>query len=282
MLKQQLKKIYQAVFKPHQVIGLEYPLLQKSNYSAAKPHQQLLKVIVVNHANYQQLLTNALLLKEDFANIPIQQQHSILPYWQNNFFPGLDIVVLYTLLHTYQPKQYVEIGCGTSTKVAKLYQQKYHFQLHITCIDPAPRQEVIAVADDWINKSIQEVDLAVIKSLQANDILFFDGSHLLLPNSDVMWFFMEILPIVPKGVLIQIHDVYLPYDYPDFMIERSYNEQYILATYLLANAEKIEIISPNFYISQNKELTAIVQPIWALPTLKNVEQHGGSFWFKIK
>jgi hypothetical protein len=61
-------------------------LLQKSNYSAAKPHQQLLKVIVVNHANYQQLLTNALLLKEDFANIPIQQQHSILPYWQNNFF----------------------------------------------------------------------------------------------------------------------------------------------------------------------------------------------------
>ena len=74
----------------------------------------------------------------------------------------------------------------------------------------------------------------------------------------------------------------MPYDYPDFMIERSYNEQYILATYLLANAEKIEVISANFYISQNKELTAIVQPIWALPTLKNVEQHGGSFWFKIK
>lgn len=97
-----------------------------------------------------------------------------------------------------------------------------------------------------------------------------------------MWFFLEIFPILPKGVIVHIHDVYLPYDYPDFMCERYYNEQYVLGALLLNNSEKCEIISPNYFCYSDKNLSNILKPIFDLNALKNVEKHGGSFWFKIK
>jgi hypothetical protein len=185
-------------------------------------------------------------------------------------------------LDLYQPKQYVEIGCGTSTKVTKFYRTNRTKDFTITCIDPSPRQEILKVADKWINQPIQNVELGIIKNLSENDILFFDGTHVLYPNSDVMWFFWEILPIIPKGVIVQVHDIYLPYDYPDFMIQRFYNENYILGSVIMSNPDKYEIISPNFYISEQKELAEILKPIWQMPSLSKVEKHGGSFWFKIK
>jgi hypothetical protein len=114
------------------------------------------------------------------------------------------------------------------------------------------------------------------QTLEKDDVLFFDGTHLLYPNSDVMWFFLEILPNLKKGVVVHLHDVYLPYDYPDFMLKRYYNEQYVLATLLLNNPEKYEILSPNYFIYSDKALHHLLDPIWELEALKNVEQHGGS------
>ena len=282
MIKKKFKKIFQSIFKSNQLVSLEYPLELKSNYNTTKAHQGLEVIIQKQNSHYSLLLNYALNFENDFSNISNTSADPLKPYWNNNFFPGLDIIMLYSILNFYKPKKYIEIGCGTSTKVTKLYKEKFDSSLNITCIDPAPRQEILNVADEWINQPIQKVDLSIIKNLVENDILFFDGTHVLYPNSDVMWFFWEILPIIPKGVIVQIHDIYLPYDYPDFMIERYYNENYILGSVLIANPDKYEIISPNFYISEQKQLSAIIKKIWQLPQMQGVEKHGGSFWFKIK
>ena len=127
----------------------------------------------------------------------------------------------------------------------------------------------------------ENIDLRFLQSLQPNDILFIDNSHRILPNSDAMVFFMEILPTLPKGVIVQMHDIFLPYDYPQIMCDRFYSEQYGLAFFFLSNSEKFEIIMPNFFVHKDKELANIVSQIWEQLNLQNIKQHGGSFWFRI-
>ena len=97
-----------------------------------------------------------------------------------------------------------------------------------------------------------------------------------------MVFFLEVLPKLSKGVIVHIHDIYLPYDYPQFMCERFYSEQYGLAIFLLANSNRYKPILPNYFISKDNELSSIIEPIWHHTNLNNVEQHGGSFWLKIQ
>lgn len=63
--------------------------------------------------------------------------------------------------------------------------------------------------------------------------------------------------------------------------DRFYSEQYGLAMYLLANPRKFEPLLPNYFISQDKELSQYIEPIWNHPRLKGVERHGGSFWLRI-
>ncbi len=278
---QWLKKIYNAFSRPAKLALLDYKISPSPVYSKAVPHQQLLSLIEERKEAYQQLLQQALQLKEFFLSIQTNEStSSTAPVWKNQFFPGLDMVMLYTILSSVKPKKYLEIGSGTSTKLAAKAKAEQQLSFSITCIDPHPRKEITEVADHWFNIPLQQVPLSLFKQLEENDVLFFDGSHLLHANSDVQWFFMEVLPILKKGVIVQIHDIYLPYDYPQNMCDRFYAEQYMLATALIFNPGKFEILAPGFYMSEDKTLKQILEPLWnALP---GVETHGGSFWLRIK
>ena len=149
-------------------------------------------------------------------------------------------------------------------------------------IDPKPRAEIDTIANEIIREPFENINFDFIFSLKENDILFIDNSHRILPNSDSMVFYLEVLPKLPKGVIVHIHDIYLPFDYPQFMCDRFYSEQYGLAMYLLANSNKYQPILPNYFISEDKDLSKILNPIWKHSNLANVEHHGGSFWLKIQ
>jgi predicted O-methyltransferase YrrM len=278
---QQLKKIYNAVFRPAKLALLDYAIEPTPVYYQQQPHDLLYKQIAANNNSYTQLLNTSLLYHQQFTSIPINETtDNKVASWKNGFFPGLDIVILYTLLAQLKPKRYLEIGSGTSTKLAAKAKTEQQLSFSITCIDPFPRKEITAVADEWLNVPLQQAPLSLFENLEANDVLFFDGSHLLHANSDVQWFFMEVMPRLKRGVVVQVHDIYLPYDYPQNMCDRFYAEQYMLATMLLSNPERYEIISPNFYMSEDAELKKILQPLWK--ELPGVEEHGGSFWFLVK
>ena len=278
---QQLKKIYNAVFRPSKLALLDYAIQPSALYNKQQPHGALYKLIAANNNSYAQLLNTALQYQQQFVSIPINEgtDHTVAA-WKNGFFPGLDMVILYTLLTTLQPKRYVEIGSGTSTKLAAKAKAEQQLSFSITCIDPFPRKEITAVADEWLNVSLQQAPLSLFENLESNDVLFFDGSHLLHANSDVQWFFLEVLPRLKKGVVVQVHDIYLPYDYPQNMCDRFYAEQYMLATMLLSNPARYEILAPNFYLSEDAELNKILEPLWN--ELPGVEKHGGSFWWRVR
>lgn len=279
-----LKTLYKFISPGYQKLFLDYPVKMEPRYGhGKKAHPELETIINREREQYTGLLTFAAQQQPVFLGISTtaNNKDSRLPAWNNGFFPGLDIVMLYSLLGYYKPTTYLEVGSGNSTKVAALAKKQFQLNTRLISIDPQPRVEMDQLADEVIRQPLENVDFARIYALGENDILFIDNSHRILPNSDGMVFFLEILPRLKKGVIVHVHDVYLPYDYPQFMCDRAYTEQYGLAIYLLANPEKFKVIMPNYFVSEDSELSAILGPLWQQPTLAGVEQHGGSFWFQV-
>lgn len=279
-----IKQIYKFLNPRFQNLFLEYKLDFKPRYGHGNPaHSELLKIIDSNRTKYKELLYKALSHKDFIWSIQDAgtETDSDRPTWNNGYLPGLDIIGLYMMLATYKPKRYIEIGSGNSTKVAFKAKAEQGLTTEIMSVDPVPRAEIDKLADKVIRKPIEDIDLAILGELERNDILFVDNSHRILPNSDSLVFFLEILPRLNKGVIIQVHDIYLPYDYPQFMCDRYYSEQYGLAMFLLANPGKYETLLPNYYISEDKELSGLLSPIWENKSLEGVERHGGSYWFRI-
>jgi hypothetical protein len=279
-----IKQLYRFFSPKFQNLFLDYPVDFKPRYGHGKPpHTALYDIIAANRDTYQYLLSKALDLKESIWQIKEakRERDTTKPGWNNGFLPGLDIIGIYTMLAEFKPKKYIEIGSGNSTKVAYKAKQEQQLDTEIISIDPMPRAEIDQLADVVIRQPFENIDLNLLYTLDENDILFVDNSHRILPNSDAMVFFMDILPKLKKGVIVHIHDVYLPYDYPQFMCDRFYSEQYGLAFYLLANPTKYETLLPNFFIAEDPALAATIAPIWQHENLSHVEKHGGSFWLRI-
>ncbi len=278
-----IKQIYRFLSPKFQNLFLDYKVDLKPRYGHGNPpHPELYHLINANRDQYKDFLEKCLDHKEEIRKIRdiSRETDSSKATWNNGFLPGLDIIGIYTMISEFKPKKYMEIGSGNSTKVA--YKAKIDHQLNteIISIDPEPRSEIDNLSDLIIRKPFENINLSILDQLGENDILFIDNSHRILPNSDSMIFYLEGLPRLKKGVIVHIHDVYLPYDYPQFMCDRFYSEQYGLAIYLLANPEKYEVILPNYFIYEDKELSEVIAPMWT-DHLENVEKHGGSFWLRI-
>lgn len=279
-----IKELYRFLSTRHQNLFLDYKVDFRPRYGHGKPaNGLLLEIVEHSESQYAYYLRKALTYIDRIQEIKKLQDedNSALPGWNNKHLPGLDIVMLYTMIAEFKPKNYIEVGSGNSTKVVYKAVMDNNLDTKISSIDPHPRAEIDMLANTIIRQPFEEIDTNFILDLEAGDVLFIDNSHRILPNSDSMVFFMEILPKLKKGVVVQIHDVYLPYDYPQFMCDRAYSEQYGLAFYLLANAEKYKPILANYYISEKPELADIISKIWLHENLTNVERHGGSFWLQI-
>jgi hypothetical protein len=279
-----IKRLLQLIDPRKQKLILDYPVQFKPRYGhGLAPHNELYNLISKNRNQYEEILKDMLQFEKYFVELQDAKAETDpkKPGWNNGFLPGLDILGIYTMLAKYSPSKYIEIGSGNSTKVAYKAKMDQHLSTQLISIDPAPRAEIDALADQVIREPFENIDIEFLLGLEENDILFVDNSHRILPNSDSMVFYMEILPKLKKGVIVHIHDIYLPYDYPQFMCDRFYSEQYGLAFFLLANPEKYKTLLPNYYISQDKELSGILSPLWPKLNQGQVERHGGSFWLKI-
>jgi hypothetical protein len=280
-----LKAIYHFLSPKFQNIFLEYKVDFKPRFGHGLPsHSGLNTIIDEKRELYRNYLTSFLAYSDVFFGFKEDKNETDknLPTWNNEFLPGLDIIAIYGLIREVKPNKYVEIGSGNSTKVVRKAILDGGLATKIISIDPYPRANIDELSDEIIRKPFENLtDFSVFDALEAGDIVFVDNSHRCLPNSDVTVFFLEILPRLKSGVLVQVHDIYLPYDYPQFMCDRAYSEQYMLAAFLLANPKKYSPILANYFISEDPELKTILNPIWENKNMTSVERHGGSFWFKI-
>ena len=277
-----IKQLYRFLSPRFQKLYNEYPVEMKPRYGhGVPPHPELYALVNKEREAYEALLKSALDHTSALSTIREAKDENDpkRPGWNNNFLPGLDIVMLYTLIAKRKPGRYIEVGSGNSTKVAYMAKQDLGLDTKIVSIDPQPRAEIDALADEVIRMPFEAIDTSFIEQIEENDFLFIDNSHRILPNSDAMVFFLETLPRLQKGVVVHIHDIYIPYDYPQFMCDRFYTEQYGLMIYLLSNPDRFKTIAPNYFMSEDKELAKVLEPLWT--ELPKVEKHGGSYWFEV-
>jgi hypothetical protein len=268
--------------RARQLVFLDYPVTSTPRYGHGKPpHEGLDRLIGEFDLGYARLLEDALEYQDVFTALPrMPVVGSSEPSWFNGWLPALDMVANYTLLAQRRPRRYLEIGSGESTKLARLAIDGRRTGTEIISIDPAPRAEVDRLCDSVVRSPLEDADLSVFDSIEPGDFVFFDGSHRCLMNSDVAVFFLEILPRLPAGVVVGIHDIDLPWDHAQAWAGRFYNEQYLLATYLLARRDT-EILFPSRYVSITPKLQDVLEPLWSHPQLAEVAPQGGAFWFHV-
>ncbi len=265
-------------------IFVDYPLQPIPRYGHGKrPHARLFDLLNRNRSLYERTLKDIVPFAANLQRIPVQAPGDArTPYWMNRFFQGVDPASLYALACRENPRRYVEIGSGNSTKFARRAIQDHQLRTQITSIDPHPRAEIDELCDEVRREGLEQTDLAIFEVLEAGDIVFMDGSHRVFMNSDVSVFFLDVLPNLRPGVLVYIDDIYLPFDYPPEWVPRHYSEQYMLAVLLLAEARRYEVILPCTFVGHDPELMTILDPVWRTGAIAEASGPGNGFWIRIR
>jgi predicted O-methyltransferase YrrM len=155
------------------------------------------------------------------------------PRFEQDWFPRLDAAIAYTLVRVRKPRWIIEIGSGHSTRFLARAIADEGLTTRLTAIDPAPRAALAGLAVDWLRQPVQAAGGSPFAALAPGDVLFIDSSHVLMPGSDVDFLLNDIWPRLPAGVLVHVHDIFLPDAYPKAWAWRGYNEQNALAARLL-------------------------------------------------
>jgi len=191
--------------------------------------------------------------EERFATFRDRATNDVGFEYGNGFFSSPDAEVLYTLVRRHQPARIVEIGCGNSTRVIHQAILDGKIDCHHRCIDPAPRRDVSDSADEVIISPIEACDPhEVVSGLGKGDILFIDTSHELAPANDVAFIYGRLVPLVPAGVFIHIHDIFLPYEYPVEWVRDlhlNWSEQYLVQVMLMSD-DSWEALWPGHYLER--------------------------------
>ena len=199
---------------------------------------------------------------------------------QKRPFRGVDALVAYSMVRHFQPELIIEVGCGYSSLVLGQAAAK-NKNSALMCIDPFPPdviQDGIPALRSLIKTKVQDVDLEFFSQLESDDILFIDSSHTVKIGGDVNYLFLEVLPRIKPGVIVHVHDIFLPFEYRrDWVLDelRFWSEQYLLQAFLTFNSE-FEVLMANSYLDHyhQQDLKA------AFPDLPSWK--GGSFWMRRK
>jgi hypothetical protein len=209
----------------------------------------------------------------EYNNVPAEP-----PPAQRRPFRGVDVLVAYCMVRYFQPQLTIEVGSGWSSLVLGQAAAKNNNSALI-CIDPFLSDFVrkgFPGLQSSIEKKVQDIDLEFFSQLGSGDVLFIDSSHTVKIGGDVNYLFLEVLPRLRPGVIVHVHDIFLPFEYRrDWVLDefRFWSEQYLLQAFLTFNSE-FEVLLANSYLNHyhQQDLKAVFPslPSWA----------GGSFWMR--
>jgi hypothetical protein len=200
----------------------------------------------------------------------------------NEMFSHLDAWMLQAMLRHVRPQRVIEVGCGWSSLVtARVNRECFDGQIDFTCIEPYP-PDFIANGVDGISRllvsPVEEVPVARFLELQSGDVLFIDSSHTVKTGGDVVFLLQEVLPRLEPNVTVHIHDIFLPWDYPQEWVftGRSWNEQYAIRSFLTFNSA-FEIRLGVAWISHFHP-TVLAESLPDFP--EKYADGGGSLWIR--
>lgn len=185
--------------------------------------------------------------RNEYDDLPRQQTAIPYQYFVNNeYFVSVDAEVYYCMIRHFRPGKIVEVGAGYSTYLGAQAivrnKREYGVDCELIAIDPYPNKTLekgFPGLSGVIRSKAEDVDLMTFLTLKENDILFIDSSHVLKIGNDVRYLYNEVLPRLNKGVLVHVHDIFLPANYPRNWVlreHRFWNEQYLLQAFLTFNS----------------------------------------------
>ena len=225
--------------------------------------------------------------RDGYEQFPLEETAILHEYYVNNSgFESVDGEILYCMIRRFKPHRLIEIGSGFSTRlivqsILKNKEENDQDTCHFTTIDPFPSDIVREGFPHFsgaqlICKKVENVPLSEFSTLSENDILFIDTSHVLKTGGDVAYEYLEILPRLNKGVVIHVHDIFLPAEYPKVWPLGSgqfFNEQYLLQAFLAFN-NSFAVLWAGSYMHLNYP-DALEK---AFSSYKRAERWPGSFW----
>jgi len=203
-------------------------------------------------------------------------------YVQQNYFGPGDAVILHGMLRHFKPKRVIEAGAGFSSALMLDTDERFlQGQTQFTFIEPFPERLLSLVRTTDLERrtlircKLQNVPLTLFNTLEANDLLFVDSSHVAKIGSDVNFVLFEVLPVLNPGVLIHFHDVLWPFEYPLEWIEHgiAWNEAYVLRAFLQYNSQFEVVLLNSFVGHMFKDFMEANMP-------RFLRDPGGSLWLR--
>jgi predicted O-methyltransferase YrrM len=212
---------------------------------------------------------------------PVPHQYFI----NNGSFVSVDGEILYCMVRHFKPRKIFEIGSGNSTYLAaqailKNEEEGGH-ACQLTAFEPYPNQVLRAGFPGLARletTQAQQIPIEKFDELSDGDILFIDSSHVLKLGSDVQYLFLEVLPRLRRGVLVHVHDIFLPAEYPRDWIMRErwfWNEQYLLQAFLIFN-DSFDVYWAGYFMHLNQS----AEMARAFASYDREESWPGSFWMR--
>jgi hypothetical protein len=220
---------------------------------------------------------------QEIEAIPLDKHSDFAFYFHNKNFESGDADYFYNIIRHLKPNNIIEIGSGFSTLIGLLAVEKNkvedsNYNCEFICIEPYPRKWLNEISNITLHrKKAEDLSIETFQELQSNDILFIDSSHIIRPQGDVLFEFLEILPTLNSGVYVHVHDIFTPKDYLDEWVlvdSLFWNEQYLLEAFL-SNNKSFRIVGALNYLKHNQfEKLSSKCPVLA----KEPYREPGSFW----
>jgi hypothetical protein len=203
-------------------------------------------------------------------------------YLDNINFKSGDAEYWYQIIRSIKPSRIFEVGSGNSTLLALRainanQMENPSYRCKHVCIEPYEMPWLEKVGIKVIRQKIEDLDVRFFSELEANDILFIDSSHIIRPQGDVLFEYLELLPILNKNVIVHLHDIFTPRNYLKEWLEvdvKFWNEQYLLEAFLTHNASWKIIGALNYLHHHHYEQLKLVTPFLT------PEREPGSFYIQ--
>lgn len=182
--------------------------------------------------------------RDDYESLPrseseVDREYGF--YLDNWYYGAVDAEILYAMVRHLEPERVIEVGGGFSTRLVARAIREGGFDCELTTVEPYPGEDLlggIPELSELVTECVEDVAMSRFEALGADDVLFLDSSHVLHLDSDVKYEFLEVLPRLEKGVVVHVHDVFFPREYPRRWVEDYnyfWNEQYLLQAFLAFN-----------------------------------------------
>jgi len=179
-------------------------------------------------------------------------------HFDNEAFRSGDAEYLYNLIRMKKPKRIYEIGSGNSTLMAikatsKNAEETPGYNCDHLCVEPYEMPWLERSGVTVVRRRVQDLPVAFFGVLEKGDLLFIDSSHMIRPQGDVLYEYLQLLPTLAPGVLVHVHDIFTPRDYLESWVideVKFWNEQYLLEA-LLTGTKSWKVIGALNYLKNN-------------------------------